>query len=60
MYSEVYRPRINAGEPGYSEAVASAGGLRDLYRGALPHVAELKARFGLKANEGDDDYEVRL
>ena len=32
-----------------------------MYRGALPHVAELKARFGLKkANEGDDDYEVQL
>ena len=48
------------GERGYREAVASARGLRHVFRGALPHVAELRRDFGLTANEGDNDYEVRI
>jgi len=30
------------------------------FRGSLPHVEELRRDFGLKANEGDPGYEVRI
>ena len=36
--------------------VASAGGLRNTFRCALPHVAELRRDFGLTANEGERGY----
>ena len=58
---EIILVRGCASHESYTQAkVASAGGLRDKYRGALPHVAELKTHFGLTANEGDDDYKVRI
>jgi hypothetical protein len=36
--------------------VASAGGLRDQFRGAIPHVEELRRDFGLKTSEGEHGY----
>ncbi len=51
------RPRSSGGSTyGYHEAVASAGGLRDTFRGAIPHVAELRRDFGLTASEGGPGY----
>jgi hypothetical protein len=36
--------------------VASAGGLRNTFRGAIPHDAELRSNFGLTAREGEPGY----
>ena len=50
--------KATEGDANYHEAVASAGGLRNQYRDALPHLTELRECNDLKATKGDEDYEV--
>jgi len=53
---ERYDLKVDSGHVHYIKAVTSAGGLRNHYLAALPHLEELETEFGLTSKRGDPNH----